>query len=89
MQELFRHTFFGRFVDFALGVAGGRLYLSGALTRTGRVRAGVSPPARSGCSASRSCSRGRRGMTLAGGLDTDRWARAWPFNLVVGAGASS
>jgi peptidoglycan/LPS O-acetylase OafA/YrhL len=87
MQELFRHTFFGRFVDFALGVAGGRLYLSGAVARLwARPRGGLAASAL-GLLGLALVFAGQAGMALAGGLGTDRWARAWPFNLLVGAGA--
>jgi peptidoglycan/LPS O-acetylase OafA/YrhL len=87
MQELFRHTFFGRFVDFALGVAGGRLYLSGAVTRAWSRPRGALAASLVGLLGIALVFAGQAGMTLAGGLDTDRWARAWPFNLVVAAGA--
>ena len=88
LQELFRHTFFGRFVDFALGVAGGRLYLSGAPTRAwSRPRGGVAASAL-GLLGFALVFAGQAGMTLAGGLDTAGWARAWPFNLLVAAGAA-
>jgi peptidoglycan/LPS O-acetylase OafA/YrhL len=87
LQELFRHTFFGRFVDFALGVAGGRLYLSGLPTRAwSRPRGGAAASAL-GLLGVALVFAGQAGMTLAGGLDSTGWARAWPFNLVVAAGA--
>lgn len=88
LQELFRHTFFGRFVDFALGVACGRLYLSGAVARTWTRPRGALAACAAGLFGAALVFAGQAGMQIAGGLDTDRWARAWPFNLVVGAGAS-
>ncbi|MET0553413.1 MAG: acyltransferase [Vicinamibacteria bacterium] len=88
LQELFRHTFFGRFADFALGVAAGRLYLSGAVGRVfARPRGNLAASAL-GLLGLALVFAGQAGMSLVGGLDTDRWARAWPFNLVVAAGAA-
>ena len=88
LQELFRHTFFGRFADFALGVAAGRLYLSGAVTRAWSLPRGGLAASALGLFGGALVFAGQAGMTLAGGLDSDGWARAWPFNLVVAAGAA-
>jgi peptidoglycan/LPS O-acetylase OafA/YrhL len=86
-EELFRHTFFGRFVDFALGVWGGRLFLSGRVTQAWARPRGHLAAAAAGVAGVVLVFAGQAGMTLAGGLDSPRWVFAWPFNLIVGVGS--
>ena len=86
-SEMLRHTFFGRFVDFALGVWGGRLYLSGAVSRTWARPGGRFAATAVGIAGIALIFAGQAGMTLAGGLDTEHWRIAWSFNLVVGCGS--
>lgn len=86
-QELVRHSFFGRFVDFALGVWGGRLYLSGVVGRTWARPGGPFAATAVGTAGLALVFAGEAGMTLAGGVDTPGWMFAWPFNLLVGCGS--
>ncbi len=86
-EELLRHTFFGRFVDFALGVWGGRLFLSGSVHRLWAQPSGHWAAAAAGGLGIALVFAGQAGMALAGGLESPRWPFAWAFNLLVGAGA--
>jgi peptidoglycan/LPS O-acetylase OafA/YrhL len=87
VEELFRHSFFGRFVDFALGVWGGRLFLSGRVSEAWERPQGHLVAAAAGLAGIVLVFAGQAGMALAGGLDSPRWVLAWPFNLVVGVGS--
>jgi peptidoglycan/LPS O-acetylase OafA/YrhL len=85
--ELMRHTFFGRFVDFAVGVWAGRVFLGGGVGRLwSRPRGDLAATAVGGLGFALVFA-GQAGMTLAGGLEGPRWAVAWSFNLVVAAGS--
>jgi peptidoglycan/LPS O-acetylase OafA/YrhL len=87
IEELFRHTFFGRFVDFALGVWGGRWFLSGGASRIwARPRGPVAATA-AGIAGFALIFAGQVGMGVTGGLDSPRWRISWPFNLLVGLGS--
>jgi peptidoglycan/LPS O-acetylase OafA/YrhL len=85
--ELLRHTFFGRFVDFALGVWGGRLFLAGRVGRVWSQPLGHWAAAAASGLGMAMVFAGQAGMALAGGLESPRWAFAWAFNLLVGVGA--
>jgi peptidoglycan/LPS O-acetylase OafA/YrhL len=87
VQELMLHTIFGRFVEFALGVWGGRLYLSGSVGRAwARPRGGLAASL-VGTAGIALVFAGQAGMTFAGGVDSSRWIFAWPFNLLVACGS--
>jgi peptidoglycan/LPS O-acetylase OafA/YrhL len=84
-REVVIHTFFGRFVDFALGVGGALLFASG---RVERLWAGRRGPLLAGAGALAAFGLlvlGEHGMATAGGIEGDRWAAAWSWNLVVAA----
>ena len=85
--EMLQHTFFGRFVDFALGVWGGRLFLSGRVSELWGRRRGAGLAAAGGLGGIALIFLGQAGMALAGGVEGPRWSTAWAFNLVVGAGS--
>jgi peptidoglycan/LPS O-acetylase OafA/YrhL len=86
-QELLRHTFFGRFGDFALGVWGGRLFLSGRVGELWARPRGHLVATAAGVAGIGMVFAGEAGMTWAGGFDSPSWPTAWAFNTVVGAGS--
>jgi peptidoglycan/LPS O-acetylase OafA/YrhL len=86
-SEMVQHTFFGRFVDFALGVWGGRLFLSGRVQAAWGRRRGAALAAAGGLGGIALIFLGQAGMALAGGVEGPRWSTAWAFNLLVGAGS--
>jgi peptidoglycan/LPS O-acetylase OafA/YrhL len=86
-KEMLQDTFFGRFVDFGLGVWGGRLFLSGRVRDAWARRRGTARATAGGVAGIALVFLGQTGMALAGGPDGPHWAVAWPFNLVVGSGS--
>lgn len=87
IEELFRHTFFGRFVDFAMGVWGGRWFLSGGAGRIWARPRGHLAAAAAGMAGMAFVFAGQAGMALTAGLDSPRWWVSWPYNLLVGLGS--
>jgi peptidoglycan/LPS O-acetylase OafA/YrhL len=85
--EMLLHTFFGRFADFALGVWGGRLFLSGSVPRAWARPRGPALAVALGAAGAALVLLGQAGMALVGGQDGPRWGVAWAFNLVVGGGS--
>jgi peptidoglycan/LPS O-acetylase OafA/YrhL len=86
-RELVIHTFFGRFVDFALGVGGALVFASGRVGRLWSRRRGPLLAAAGALAAFALLVLGEHGMAAAGGIEGEHWAAAWSWNLLV-AGAS-
>jgi peptidoglycan/LPS O-acetylase OafA/YrhL len=84
-REVLLHTFFGRFVDFALGVGGALVFASGWIGRLWSRPRGPWLAALGTLAAFGLLVVAEHRMAAAGGIDGAAWAAAWSWNLVVAA----
>jgi peptidoglycan/LPS O-acetylase OafA/YrhL len=87
-RTIVSHTIFGRFVDFAVGIAAGLFFLSGRPARVWAQPAGVWRASAGALLGMALVVAGEAGMFRAGGIEGASWGAAWPFNGLVILGSA-
>jgi peptidoglycan/LPS O-acetylase OafA/YrhL len=87
-RTIVSHTIFGRFVDFAVGIAAGLFFLSGRPARVFSRSGGAWRASAGALLGMALVVAGEAGMFRAGGIEGGSWGAAWPFNGLVILGSA-